>query len=279
MKTITLTKKLLMLLLAIGILGVISCSDDEPSVDAPNAAFTSAVDGLSVSFTNGSIGADTYSWDFGDGNTSTAVSPTHTYNGGGTYTVSLTVTNAGGSDTASEEITVEAPFAENLVGTWRIASEEGALAVGPSAGSNEWWQLPAGDVEVRACFLDDDYTFGADGSFSISQGDETWVEAWQDGVDADGCGAPVAPHDGSGSYTFTATSSALTVNGEGAFIGLAKVGNEGELATNENVRSDVPVPSTITYSITEFAEDGNSMTLQIEAGTGIHWTYRLVKAN
>lgn len=279
MKTITLTKRLLMLTLVIGILGVTSCSDDEPTVDAPNAAFTSEVDGLTVSFTDGSIGADSYSWDFGDGNTSTSPSPMHTYAEGGTYTVALTVTNAGGSDTQSEDITVSAPFANSLAGTWRIASEEGALAVGPEPGSNIWWQLPAGDVEVRACFLDDDYTFGADGSFSISQGDETWVEAWQDGVDADGCGAPVAPHDGSGSFTFTATSSSLTLEGEGAFVGLAKVGNEGELATLENTRSDIPVPTSITYTIAEFAEDGNSMTLQIEAGSGVHWTFRMVKAN
>ncbi|MDW3191684.1 MAG: PKD domain-containing protein [Cytophagales bacterium] len=277
MKTITLTKRLLMLTLVIGILGVTSCSDDEPSVDAPNAAFTSAADGLTVTFTDGSVGADTYSWDFGDGNSSTDASPTHTYAEGGTYTVALTVTNAGGSDTESEDITVEAPFASNLVGTWRVATEEAALAVGPSPGSADWWFLPAGDLEARACYLDDDYVFGADGTFSVNQGDQTWVEAWQEGVDADGCGAGVAPFDGSGSYTFSATSSEITVTGEGAFIGLAKVTNAGELAT-ENVRNDVPLPASVTYNIAEFAADGNSMTLQIDAN-GVHWQYRLVKTN
>lgn len=275
MKTITLTKRLLMLTLVIGILGITSCSDDEPSVDAPNAAFTSAIDGLTVSFTDGSIGADSYSWDFGDGNTSTDASPTHTFAEAGTYTVALTVTNAGGSDTESEDVTVSAPFVDELVGTWRIASEEGSLAVGPEPGSNIWWQLPAGDLEARACYLDDDYVFGADGTFSIDQGDETWVEGWQEGVEADGCGAGIAPHDGSGSFTFTATSSELTVTGEGAFVGLAKVTNAGELAT-DNVRNDIPIPSSVTYTIAEFDDD--TMTLQIDAN-GVHWTYRLVKTN
>ena len=40
----------------------------------------------------------TWSWDFGDGNTSTLENPTHTYLANGTYTVSLTTTNAFGSD-------------------------------------------------------------------------------------------------------------------------------------------------------------------------------------
>lgn len=49
-----------------------------------------------------------YSWDFGDGSTSTAQNPTHTYASGGTYTVSLTVTDSGGlSDSVSKDITYE----------------------------------------------------------------------------------------------------------------------------------------------------------------------------
>ena len=51
----------------------------------------------------------TWSWNFGDGSTSTSQNPTHTYNTGGNYTVSLTATNSYGSDTESKTdyITVE----------------------------------------------------------------------------------------------------------------------------------------------------------------------------
>ncbi len=46
-----------------------------------------------VTFTDASQGADTYLWEFGDGNTSTSPSPVHTYAAQGTYAVKLTVTN------------------------------------------------------------------------------------------------------------------------------------------------------------------------------------------
>ena len=58
---------------------------------------------LDVLFTDGSSG-DIYSWswDFGDGGMSTAQHPTYTYVAEGAYTVSLTVTGPGGSDTATQ---------------------------------------------------------------------------------------------------------------------------------------------------------------------------------
>ena len=51
-----------------------------------------------------------YEWDFGDGNTGTGETPTHVYDKGGTYTVTLTVTDASGNiDTFILVITVDEP--------------------------------------------------------------------------------------------------------------------------------------------------------------------------
>lgn len=56
---------------------------------------TSICAGSSVTFDNLSQNALTYLWNFGDGGTSTAYEPTHTYTTGGAYTVTLTATNVG----------------------------------------------------------------------------------------------------------------------------------------------------------------------------------------
>ena len=75
-----------------------------PGVAAPVAAFSgtplSGNAPLSVGYTDQSLNNPT-SWfyDFGDGNTSTLQNPTHVYAVAGTYTVALTATNAGGSNT------------------------------------------------------------------------------------------------------------------------------------------------------------------------------------
>jgi subtilisin family serine protease len=72
-------------------------SSEPPSNSPPTASFSYTTDGLTVSFTDASTDSDgsitSWSWDFGDGATSTAQNPTHTYDAGGTYTVSLTVTD------------------------------------------------------------------------------------------------------------------------------------------------------------------------------------------
>ncbi|MBS1763802.1 MAG: PKD domain-containing protein [Bacteroidetes bacterium] len=54
-----------------------------------NAAFTYSVNGNNVNFTNTSQNAVSFSWNFGDGQSSTAASPTHTFAAPGSYTVQL----------------------------------------------------------------------------------------------------------------------------------------------------------------------------------------------
>jgi PKD repeat protein len=49
--------------------------------------------GESVDFTNNSTGANDFVWDFGDGNQSTDVNPSHSYSEAGTYEVKLTAGN------------------------------------------------------------------------------------------------------------------------------------------------------------------------------------------
>ncbi len=60
-----------------------------------------------VQFFNMSQNATSFQWDFGDGNTSTDMAPTHTYTSNGTYTITLIVSNpCGFSDTFTQTITI-----------------------------------------------------------------------------------------------------------------------------------------------------------------------------
>gem|GEM_PF-1940496 len=75
--------------------------------------------GNSFSFTNTSnwIAGTTFSWDFGDGTTSTANSPTKSYTAAGTYTVTLIATYGGISYTTKRTVTVDASPSVAISGT------------------------------------------------------------------------------------------------------------------------------------------------------------------
>ncbi|MEL6534100.1 MAG: PKD domain-containing protein [Bacteroidota bacterium] len=71
-------------------------------------------DNFTVNFTNTSVNGISYSWDFGDGNNSTAPNPSHTFTANGIYLVALTATSATGcTDTFVDtvfSIPIEADF-------------------------------------------------------------------------------------------------------------------------------------------------------------------------
>ncbi len=73
------------------------------SVVSINSTPNPSMTGQTVRFSS-NVRGDTpldYTWNFGDGTTGTGANPTHVYSQPGTYTVSLTVRNNAGSDTAT----------------------------------------------------------------------------------------------------------------------------------------------------------------------------------
>jgi PKD repeat protein len=74
-----------------------------------DASFFMLSTGLNVQFAHVGPPANSYSWDFGDGNSSTSGNPAHTYSQAGNYNVCLIVDDgAGCRDTSCQNISVQA---------------------------------------------------------------------------------------------------------------------------------------------------------------------------
>ena len=176
------------------------------------------------------------------------------------------------------EVWEEEDLADMLIGTWKLAPIEGALRVGPNGfGDGSWWTSSVEDIEYRNCFFDDEYVFGDDGLFQILLDNETWLEPWQ-GVEFDGCGEPIAPHDG-GDYSYQVVSDdndseflEIIVLGTGAYIGLPKAINGGELLSPADT-----VPNERYYLIRESGENEIEVGIRIDEADAF-WTFTLVNS-
>jgi PKD repeat protein len=87
---------------------------DAPGNRPPRSDFTWDCEDLVCQFTDASTDEDGSiagrSWRFGDGGTSEATNPSHTYAGPGSYTVSLTVSDGdGATDESSDQVNVTVP--------------------------------------------------------------------------------------------------------------------------------------------------------------------------
>ena len=250
----------------------------------PTANFSFAKEGNTVTFTNTSVNSDSYSWDFGDGNTSSDENPVHTYAGEGEYTVTLVATDAAGNTSeTTQTVTISAAtfsaatLSNDSGKIWRLAGEA-CYIVGSFPGSNEWWAgLDANGVIERACQLDDEFIFANDGVYTVDTKGETWSEDYMLG--ANSCvadGDIPAPYNvlASGTHAFEVveatadTPAKITVIGDGAYIGFSKPFNGGELD------GTIPPASQITYDVIDYTSSPTTETITLAidfAGDGTAW--------
>ena len=195
----------------------------------------------------------------------------------------LTVTIEEGSGTFWTFSFVRANQERTLSGAWKLADERFGYDAPeppgvPLGGSPFFFTSPpyAELTAARACLFDDVFFFDADGTFANVQGDSTWIETWQ-GVDADACGAPVAPHDGSAEATYVydadgdAVVGTLTISGTGAHVGIPRAVNTGALPNG------AAIPDSLVYTVQTLASDkAGVMILQmrvyIESGGDVFFT-------
>lgn len=111
-----------------------------PPVTNFTASNVSVCAGESITFTNTTTSGTTatWLWNFGDLNTSTSQSPTHTYATPGMYTVQLTATNAGGSDVETLTVTVNAAPTVAISGPSAVCLGSSATITASGANGYVW---------------------------------------------------------------------------------------------------------------------------------------------
>jgi len=240
-----------------------SCKDDKPAPD-PIASFQYAIsedNWKEVTFTNYSQHAESYSWAFGDGETSTEENPTHVFPEADSYTVTLTATNKDGvSIEFSQSITITDPYAalRLLAGetskTWKLYREGISMLMDPH------WEGLSNDG-ARPCLYLHEFTFHIDGKYVFDDKDSFWgeygvwgaVEGFDNSPLFETCFAAIPENmfnakgddvsawlSGTHSYTYNPSAGTATITGEGAWIGIPKLGTDGETL--------VPV-SSVTFNL------------------------------
>jgi serine protease AprX len=189
---------------------------------------------LAVSFTDLSSGDITsWSWDFGDGNTSSLQNPSHTYQNAGAYTVSLTVTGTSGSDTETKTdyISVEdipsADFSGNPV---TGCAPLGVNFTDLSSGNPNQWS----------------WDFGDGGSSNLQNPNHTYQNA------------------GTYSVTLTATNSC----GSDVASKVNYIQVDPPCGAKFYALSDIPVSGTVTgnYSNTHTSDNVYEVLTEVESG-------------
>lgn len=132
---------------------------------SPVANWTSITTGLNVAFSDlSSNGPTTWLWDFGDGGTSTAQNPSHTYLTVATFTVCLIVTNSCGQDTICFPINTgcNSPAA----GFTRIPNNLTVAFTDVSTGSPTSWLWDFGDGNTSTQ-QNPTHTYAASGTYTV----------------------------------------------------------------------------------------------------------------
>lgn len=97
-----------LIILGVTLMAIMLASCAKPvAMFAPDKTVVKAP--VKIKFNNQSKKAETYEWDFGDGNTSTDTSPEHKYYLSGKYTISLKATKGKKVSMATQEIVVDPP--------------------------------------------------------------------------------------------------------------------------------------------------------------------------
>ena len=121
--------------------------------DLPSVGFATTVDGATVQFDNTSANATQFFWNFGDGDASTAMNPSHFYSEDGTFVVTLVATNECGSVTSAEEIIIATPPTAGFIANATAGCTPFEVQFQNASSSNATnflWSFPGGTPNTSA---------------------------------------------------------------------------------------------------------------------------------
>ncbi len=136
----------------------------------PTAGFNSSNNGSTVSFSNTSVNAVSYSWSFGDNSSSVEENPVHTYANDGSYTVTLTVTNACGTAISTKNVTVVTKPTANFNATNTNGCAPLTVTFNNTSSNNATsfqWEFPGG-TPSSSTDKNPIVTYAAAGLYSVS---------------------------------------------------------------------------------------------------------------
>lgn len=203
-----------------------------------SADFNFVATGLMVEFTDNSIFAVSYDWDFGDGSTSTDMNPTHTYSASGAYDVTLTIMDANGE---SADITQTVNV--GVIATFNAVLQNADMETYPTSEMNNNDLVDAWTIDPDNSFND-----GSPSTFNFWRNDalESWVS---DPVNNGGTGT-----------TDKGSSSGTDAQGAGGTSGRSlKFDSSGERAYQP-----FEVELAVTYNITAFVKSETTPVGDVE---------------
>ena len=203
----------------------------------PTAAFSYECDGLTCAFIDESTAPggtiESRSWDFGDGAASEEANPSHTYTTGGTYTVSLTVTDdAGAEATTSQDVMVtEAPPNQPPVASFTYDCDGLSCAFTDTSedpdGDDLTWLWDFGDGSASEA-QHPTHTYAQAGAYTVSL-------TVSDGAGTDTATATVEVSEPEASTVLSAAAFPIIVDGRDAEVAVWVFDGDGNFVSGGTV--------------------------------------------
>jgi PKD repeat protein len=229
---------------------------------------------LTVRFNDTSTGSPTsWFWDFGDGTNATGQNPTHTYMQAGKYTVSLTATNAGGSNTSTKKdyITVSGSVKPPVANFYaKPTSGKAPLSVkftDASYGFPTSWYWDFGDGS-NSTERNPVYVYTIPGKYTISLtvtnagGSDTKTK--YEYITVKGITPPVANFYGKPTYGKAPLSVTFTDTSTGSPTGWYWTFGDGTNSTEQNPVHTYTAAGRYTVTLTASNASGNTTKTKIQ---------------